>query len=160
MIACRLLPRFVGPLTEDQTNAAMSHNSFDDIAHLVTEFLTRHPETWWIDKHYGMCIPEYPCPCCISNKYPSCTEPLACQLCSTAWSLSAVSKAIRDDVLAIGKSHPRWERIEADQIASCYQRYQIEWWQRLSDNSGYALLNDWLWLPEPHDKGGTYLGLG
>ena len=52
MIACRLLPRFVGPLTEDQTNAAMSHTSFDDIAHLVTEFLTRHPEIWWIDKHY------------------------------------------------------------------------------------------------------------
>ena len=58
VIACRLLPRFVGPLTEDQTNAAMSHNSFDDIAHSVTEFLTRHPETWWIDKHYGMCIPS------------------------------------------------------------------------------------------------------
>ena len=105
--ACRLLPRFVGPLTEDQTNAAMSHNSFDDIAHLVTEFLTRHPETWWIDKHYGMCTPEYPCPCCISNKNPSCREPLACQLCSTAWSLSAVSKAIRDDVLASMTSHPR-----------------------------------------------------
>ena len=135
----------------------MSHNSFDDVAHLVTEFLTRHPETWWIDKHYGMCIPEYPCPCCISNKYPSYTESLECELCSTAWRLSAVSKAIRDAVLAIGKSHPRWERIEADQIAACYKRYQINWWHFQTELRGWVCIPDWLWLPEPHDKGGTWV---
>ena len=28
------------------------HLIFDDIAPVVTEFLTRHPEIWWIDKHY------------------------------------------------------------------------------------------------------------
>ena len=131
---------------------------FDGIAAKVTHFLTRHSDTWWVDKHEGLCNTEIPCPCCIvCYDGIDCCRERVCQLCLAAWRLSAVSTGHRDAVLAIGKSHPRWERIEADQIASCYQRYQIEWWQRLSDNSGYALLNDWLWLPEPHDKGGTWV---
>ena len=27
----------------------------------------------------------------------------------------------------------------------------------MNDNSGWICLPDWLWLPEPHDKGGTWV---
>ena len=42
--ACRLLPRFVGAFRENEV--------FEHIAPVVTEFLTSHPGSWWIEVHY------------------------------------------------------------------------------------------------------------
>ena len=97
---------------------AMSHTDiFHDIAFVVIPLVTEHvPKDmirWTMDRHYhpnmAMSHKNMPqlkrsCWCCCARK------PLdeGCELCTTAWQLSKVSKYMLSSVKQNGMSIPRW----------------------------------------------------
>ena len=134
----RSSPAYEPPGYEPQT-------VFEVIAAKVTHFLTRHSDTWWVDKHEGLCNTEIPCLCCIVwYDGIDCCRDRACQLCLAAWRLSVVSKAIRDIVVDIGKSQPRWERFELDLQYAGYKSFTFAW---IAPDFGLPDGDDWFWFP-------------
>ena len=89
---------------------AMSHTElFQDLKvwGLVTEFLTKQYGIWKRDKHDWQCHKEA-CPCCCARKAMSYSG--SCELCTTAWQLSLVSRSMWESVVAHGRSQPNWAR--------------------------------------------------
>ena len=85
---------------------ALSHKDiFYDIAGKVIPLVTEHPWGWLTDRHFH---PDrrldFWCPCC-QAKYELVYElKPSCNLCVAAWRLSAVSKYMRDSLMAHGRS--------------------------------------------------------
>ena len=75
----------------------------------VLWWLTTHPWQWWMDVHFRQCSSKNPCPCCLARKASRARTAMShtCELCSTAWRLSAVSWTMSSCVAASGRNYPR-----------------------------------------------------
>ena len=104
----------------------MSHNEFitSDIAGRVIAFLTFHHQRcpfndidvdWTMDRHYhkNQVTGDYTklwCPCCQARKGGLANKPQsACDLCGTAWILSATSMQMMNIVRMVGSSQRRYD---------------------------------------------------
>ena len=115
----------------------MSHTElFQDIRvwGLVTEFLTKHNGIWVKDKHYWQCHKET-CPCCCARK--AMRHSGSCELCTTAWQLSSVSRSMLESVVAYGRSLPNWVRPRLKKRPKRQSAYKAQ--HRLDSSTNKAL---------------------
>ena len=112
-------------LGDDGSTGAMSHNESGASCvynHLVVDFLTRHVDSskqysWKRDRHYdGKWPGDAFCPCCHAHpkphwpgyepQYRQPANARACSLCLDAWTLTTLSKEMRDLMRANALGQP------------------------------------------------------
>ena len=88
-----------------------------EIAEFVMNLLTKHPRgirlgkpgegfayfNWSKYTHYGVCIREDVCRCCMARKDKEAENDKSCEFCITAWRLSLVSPSWKKVVYNIGR---------------------------------------------------------
>ena len=112
-------------LGDDGSTGAMSHNESGASCvynHLVVDFLTSHvdsskPRRWKRDRHYdGEWHGDAFCPCCHAHPKPGSpgyepqyrqpADARACSSCLSAWTLTTLSKQMRDLMRANALGQP------------------------------------------------------